>query len=105
MTKKQFKICQMVIRYRNLYKVLRKTGIADYLKIQELLGPGVLEFSDYEMDENTEIYLSGQAIEEVETRKSRLVDVWVTRILSGVAIIISAIALLSELGILGLPRY
>lgn len=104
MTIKQLKICRKVIRYQNLYTVLKKTGIPDYLTIQEILGPGVLEFSDDEMNEETKIYLSHMALEEVETRQTKLVDVWFTRILSVITIIISAIALLSELGILKLTK-
>ena len=92
MTNQKARICRKVVKYKKLDVILEKTGIADYITIQEVLGPGALSFADIE-DDQTEVYLSDALLEELERRHRRAVDVWITRILSVAAIIISIIAL------------
>lgn len=92
MTNRQAKICEKVVKYKRLDIILKKAKISDYIVLQEELGPGGLLFEDIDDDE-TEVTLSNELQEELETRHRRIVDVWVTRFLSVVAIIISVIAL------------
>lgn len=92
MTNRQAKICEKVVMYKRLDIILKKAKISDYIVLQEELGPGGLLFEDIDDDE-TEVTLSNELQEELETRHRRIVDVWVTRFLSVVAIIISVIAL------------
>lgn len=93
MTKRQRKVCRNVLRYKNLNKVLQKSGISDYIEIQEFLGPGVLDFSDDNMDDNTELFLNDACIEELERHRWSICRDCTTWVLSLCAIIISLIAL------------
>lgn len=105
MTNRQRRICKNILRYKNLNKVLEKSKISDYMEIQEIMGPGALDFSDYNMDENTEIFLEDAYIEEVERHHSRMIDVWFTRIMALAALVISIFAMLGQLGILKLQPH
>ena len=58
MTNRQAKLCKEIIRYKKLDEVLRRNKGIDYLDLQDILGPGNLDFSDSSMDENTEVALS-----------------------------------------------
>lgn len=93
MTKRQRKICKNILRYKNLNKVLQKCKISDYIEIQDILGPGNLDFSDNEMDENTELFLEDALIEELERHRWTIFRECFTWLLSLGAIIISIIAL------------
>ena len=105
MTKYQIKVCRIIQKKKTLPEILSSGKISNYNDLQDLFNPGDLSFSDCNMDENTKVSLGNHLIEELEKRHARLIDVWFTRILAIAAIIISIIALLSELGILGLPKY
>ena len=58
MTNRQAKLCKEIIRYKKLGEVLRRNKDIDYLELQDILGPGNLDFSDSRMDENTVITLT-----------------------------------------------
>lgn len=93
MTNRQRKICRNVLRYKKLNKVLKKSGISDYNEIQDMLGPGNLDFSDNNMDENTEIFLENNCIEELERHRWTIFRECITWVLSLCAIAISLISL------------
>ena len=46
MTNRQAKLCKEIIRYKKLGEVLRRNKDIDYLELQDILGPGNLDFSD-----------------------------------------------------------
>jgi len=92
MTNRQAEICKAVVKHKRLDIILEETGIPDYIVLQQELGNGCLVFDDIEDDE-TEVTLCNELQEEFEERKRRTVDVWITRLLSIAAIIISVIAL------------
>ena len=93
MTNKQAKICKAVRKYKTLGRVLQKSGVADYIELQECLGPGMLEFSDFDMTEDTVVTLCDQLMEELEDRGRASFQNVFTWVLSICAIIISIIAL------------
>lgn len=105
MTKYQIKICKIIQKKRTLPAILSAGKIADYNSLQNLFQPGDLSFSDCNMDDNTRVSLTNPLVEELESYRSKAVDAWFTRVLAIIAIVISVIALLSELGIIGLPQY
>lgn len=94
----------MVVRYKYLEKVLQKSHVGDYFDLQCALGPNALDFSDNNMDGETTVMLTNPWLEAFESRCERSFDAWVTRGLSLLAIVIAAIALLAQLGILQLQR-
>ena len=102
MTNEQAKLCKIIMRYKKLTVILKKSGVPNYLDLQEILGPKNIDFSDTQMNDNTIVTLENPIIEELEQRRSRSIDHLFTRTLSIMAIIISVIALLGELGILRL---
>lgn len=104
MTKKQIEICKKVVKYRNLNKILFETGVSDYFELQVIMGEGVLRFSDTEMDECTEVFLSDSTMEEFENRREKSIDTLFTRGMAIAAFVISLIALLGQLGILQLRQ-
>lgn len=63
MTNKQAKICKAVRKYKTLGRIIPKSGVSDYMELQELLGPGALEFSDYDMTDETVVTLCDQLTE------------------------------------------
>ncbi len=105
MTRYQIKICKIIQKKRTLPAILSAGKIADYNNLQNLFTPGSLSFSDCNMDDNTVVSLTNPLIEELENYRLRMTEIWFTRTLAIIAIVISLIALLSELGILGLPQY
>ena len=105
MTKYQIKICKIIQKKKTLPAILSAGKISDYNSLQNLFQPGDLSFSDCNMDDNTRVSLTTPLVEELESYHSKAVDAWFTRILAIIAIVISLIALLSELGIVGLPQY
>lgn len=92
MTKQKAKICKKVIKYKKLNIILKKAGISDYIELQKILGPGNIQFLDIE-DDATEVFLSESLVEELEQRRQKMIDVWVTRILAILALVVSIIAL------------
>lgn len=100
MTRQQRRIYRAIKRYEKLNVVLKKCSIPDYMELQYLVNDIV--FSDDNMDDNTTLTIGASATEELESRQERMIDVWITRIMAFVAIVISVIALLAELGILRL---
>lgn len=103
MTKQQYKLCKAVIRYKYLTKILKKTKINSYIKFQENLSYK-LNFSDSNMDSKTIVSLQTDLQEAYETYRARIIDTWITRGLALSALLISMLALLSEIGILRLPQ-
>ena len=69
MTNRQAKICRQIIRYQKLNEVLRRNKGIDYLDLQDILGPGNLDFSDNCMDENTEIALTEKLRDQYEQHR------------------------------------
>lgn len=57
MTKRQYKICKCVVRFKRLDIILAKTKIGDYIDLQDAIGAKNLDFSDDNMDKNTEVTL------------------------------------------------
>lgn len=97
MTKRQIKICRCVKKFKKLNVVLRKCNIPDYLEIQNILGADVLDFSDNDMDDGTEIFLQDAAIEEIEKHREYVIDNWITRIVAVWGGITGTIALIVQL--------
>ena len=91
------RICKTIMKHKKLTTVLHKCGISDYLEIQDILGSGVLYFSDTNMDENTEIFLSNEAVEEIETHRELTINKWITRIVAIWGGVTGTIAILIEL--------
>lgn len=96
MTKRQFKICQNVVKYKNLRTVLVKTKISDYNEIQEILGPNSLDFDDINNDD-TDVFLSNYFLEEFERYREKMFDVWFNRILAIWGAITGTIAVVAEI--------
>ena len=69
MTNKQFKIFKAVINFRTLPEILAATGLADHDALQDEVGPENLDFSDWNMDENTVVTLTNEAIDQYEQRQ------------------------------------
>ena len=97
MTKRQIKICKCAMKYKKLNIVLQKCQIGDYLDIQYILEPYTLEFSDDNMDDDTEISLQNDAIEELEKHRQFILDNWITRIVAIWGAITGTIALVAQL--------
>lgn len=93
MTNRQAKICKAVRKYKTLGRIIPKSGVSDYLELQECLGPGMLDFSDDDMTDETVVILSDQLLEELEGRDRATFRETFTWVLSICAIIISIIAL------------
>lgn len=93
MTNKQARICKAVRKYKTLGRIIPKSGVSDYMELQERLWPGMLEFSDYDMTDETVVTLSNQLTEELEDRDRTTFREAFTWTLSILAIIISIIAL------------
>ena len=93
MTNKQARICKIVRKYKTLGRIIPKSGVSDYMELQECLGPGMLEFSDYDMTDETVVTLCDQLMEELEDRDRTTFRESFTWALSIFAIIISIIAL------------
>lgn len=102
MTNQQARICKKVLKYKKLGLIITKSGLSDSNELQDILGPMNIEISGYTAQSDSDVTLSPALIEELEQRRSKCFDTWFTRILSIIAIFISVIALLSELGILKL---
>lgn len=81
MTNRQAKLCKEIIRYKKLGEVLRRNKDIDYLELQDILGPGNLDFSDSRMDENTVITLTEPLRDQYEQHLrsgSSEIRAWVT---------------------------
>ena len=69
MTRRQMSILRKIRRHKNLNKIIQKTKVNDYLDLQMSIStePMIyIAFSDDNMDENTEVYLTSAAIEILE---------------------------------------
>ena len=93
MNSETYKMLKAVRRYKNLNKIIQKTGVSDYLKLQEVADYDNLLFSDNRMDENTVIKLSPEGLERFEDYRR------VSRgdLKSTIALILSGIAIASEI--------
>lgn len=90
MTNRQISILRKIHKYKNLNKIIQKTKTDDYLELQQSISTTPLkyiEFSDTNMDNDTEVRLTAASIELLEKRNRDMF--W--RILSAV-IAIAAIA-------------
>lgn len=93
MTNKQAKVCKAVRKYKTLGRIIPKSGVSDYMELQECLGPGMLDFSDDDMTDETIVTLCDQLLEELEDRGRATFREVFTWALSICAIIISIISL------------
>ena len=93
MTNRQYKLCRIILKKKQLDKILRYSKVSDYLDLQYEFEPGSLDFSDLEMNATTTVTLSNQMLEEYEERSRRDIQQRVSLILSIIAIVISIIAL------------
>ena len=93
MNSRIYGILKIVYEEKNLGRILKKSRISDYLELQYSVGPGMLVFSDDNMDNNTTVSLTDPCLSEYETFQR------VTRadIKSTVALILSGIAIISEI--------
>ncbi len=98
MTNEQIRICKIIRKYKMLKPILDKSGIDDYLALQEIFDPGDLNFSDYEFEDDTIVELSREATEEYEKQKFDIFYHRAPLTLSIIAIIISIFALLATIG-------
>nr|DAO42481.1 MAG TPA: transmemb Cytochrome C oxidase subunit II, transmembrane [Caudoviricetes sp.] len=69
MTNKQFEIFKAVINCRTLPEILAATGLADHDALQDEAGVDNLDFSDWNMDENTVVTLTNEAMDRYEKRQ------------------------------------
>lgn len=58
MAKEQMKICKIIIKHKNLKDILQKAQIEDYYALQEKFTPGLLDFSDYDFEDDTIVRLT-----------------------------------------------
>lgn len=93
MTNNQKKLCKIIVKEKYLNRILSTSGIKDYLDLQYCFEPNMLDFSDYEMNENTIVTLTTPLLEEFEKECRNSFREWFTWILSICAIIISIISL------------
>lgn len=82
MTKKQMKLCKSIRKYENLDLIMKKKGFTHYSQIYDELGTDCFHCSDWNMDENTKLFLEDKAIEELEKRREYLINNWITRIVA-----------------------
>lgn len=97
MTNEQYRIFERIVRYGKLPLVLEELKDYDYLSLQEAVGPGMIEFSDSNMDENTMLTLSNEAMELYENRKRQNFDAYFTRAIAIWGAITGTAALVSEI--------
>lgn len=97
MTRKQYRIFKRIVRYGKLPRVLKHLKGYDYLSLQDAVGPGMIEFSDSNMDENTMLTLSNEAMELYEDRKRQNFDTYFTRAIAIWGAITGTIALASDI--------
>lgn len=105
MTYYQIKIGKIIRKYKYLGLILKKCKMTDYRELQDCFEPLDLDWSDSNMDDYTIVTLTNPLIEELERRRETVIDHWFTRSIAIIALIISILALLSEIGILKLPQY
>lgn len=96
MTKQQYKIYSSVLKHKKLGKVLSVTGISDYIKLQEIAGVNMLEFSDVRYDDNTDVSLSTKATEEYEKARMDFLFKAVGAVAAVTTAVISVIGLITS---------
>lgn len=97
MTNRQAKLCKETIRYKKLGEVLRRNKDIDYLELQDILGPGNLDFSDSHMDENTVVTLTEPLRDQYEQHLrsgSSEIRAWITL---GIAIAAFALSIFNTI--------
>ena len=75
MTRRQISILRKIHKYKNLNKIIKKTKVDDYLDLQLSISENPLiyiSFSDDNMDDETEIYLTSTSVELLEKRNRDL---------------------------------
>lgn len=97
MTKKQMKLCKSIRKYENLDLIMKKKGFTHYSQIYDELGTDCFHCSDWNMDENTKLFLEDNAIEELEKRREYLINNWITRIVAIWGGVTGTIALIVQL--------
>lgn len=103
MNRRQFRLCKVVLREKSLGKIQAASGV-DLESLQDILSPESLTFSDYTPGKNTVVTLSDSLIDDFEAYRSARFDMFFNRSISISALLISIIALLSQIGILQLPQ-
>ena len=98
MTKEQMEICKIIIKYNKLEDILRKSHIEDYCALQEKFYPRILDFSDYEFEDDTIVYLTNELLEEYEKQKDEIFYHRWPLIISVIALIVSIFAVLATIG-------
>ncbi len=105
MTNYQYKICRIIVRYKHLGKILAKVRVGDYLDLQLVLDVDALTFADDNFDDNTLVGLSTKWTEDFENHRRGRFNRRFTNVIAVLALIISAISLLSQIGLIRLPQY
>lgn len=69
MTNQQAKLCKLILKYKYLDIILKKSNISEEGQLEEILYPYILDFSDSNDSKRTIVELPNSAIIELEDRQ------------------------------------
>lgn len=72
MTKEQYKLCGMILRYKQLDKVLRRAKLESYLELNYAFPPLTISYSDADISDSCTVIIDDGFLEEyAQMRKQR----------------------------------
>ena len=101
MTKEQLKICQIILKHKQLGIILKKTHIDSYYALQEKFHPNALGFSDFDFTDDTTVLLNDNILEEYEQQRDKIFYQRWPFVISILALIVSIFGSIGSDSILG----
>jgi len=92
MTEYQYNICQKVVKYKNMDRILKECGFPDYIDLYNVIGITQVIISDANMDEHTIVTLEEPLMEEFEKLRKNKRQNLVSLILTVYTAIMTSIA-------------
>lgn len=97
LTDHQYQICKCISKNNHLNYVLKKCNIPDYLVLQDIIETQYLRFSDFNMDDQTQIFITNELQAEFDDNRHLRNRFLIPTIISIIAITISILALICSL--------
>lgn len=97
MTKEQYKLCGMILRYKQLDKVLRRAKLESYLGLNYAFPPLTISYSDADISDSCAVIIDDSFLEEyAQMRKQRRKAV-VDAVLAVIGVVGSVVGVISFL--------
>lgn len=95
MTKEQYKLCGMIIRYKQLDKILRHAKLESYLELNYAFPPLTISYSDADISDSCTVTIDDGFLEEYVQMKKKKGKEVADAVFTAIGVVGSLVGILS----------